>query len=89
MAGDRIRITLGEGKGFGGLALPGRPKEADGRMKSPRGLPRGDLFVAVSSVNKEAAKNGCRRQPADQCLYRLLERVDDDLASIPTEGKVD
>jgi len=49
-------------------------------MKSPRGLPRGDLFFAVLSVNKKAAENGCRRQPAPQSLYRLLEHVDSELA---------
>lgn len=49
-------------------------------MKSPRGLPRGDLFFALWSVSNKAAENGCRRQPADQCLYRLLEQVDSELA---------
>ena len=49
-------------------------------MKSPRGLPRGDLFFAVSSVKQKAAENGCRRQPAPECLYRLLEHVDSELA---------
>lgn len=49
-------------------------------MKSPRGLPRGDLFSAVSSVTNKAAENGRRRQPAGRCLYRLLEYVDSELA---------
>lgn len=49
-------------------------------MKSPRGLPRGDLFFAVSIVKKEAAENGCRKQPAAEFLYRLLEYVDAQLA---------
>jgi len=49
-------------------------------MKSPRGLPRGDLFFAISSVNNKAAENGCRRQPAEQELPRLLEHVDAELA---------
>ena len=49
-------------------------------MKSPRGLPRGDLFSSVSVVKNERAENGCRRQPADQCLYRLLDHVDDEEA---------
>ncbi len=50
------------------------------RVKSPRGLPRGDLSFAVSSVNNKAAGNGCRRQPAPESLYRLLEYVDAQLA---------
>ena len=49
-------------------------------MKSPRGLPRGDLFFAVSSVINKAAENGCRRQPAPDSLYTLLEFVDAQLA---------
>ncbi len=49
-------------------------------MKSPRGLPRGDWFCAVSSVNNKAAENGCRRQPAADSLYRLLEHVDHERA---------
>ena len=49
-------------------------------MKSPRGLPRGDLFYALWVVGSKAAENGCRKQPADQCLYRLLECVDEELA---------
>ena len=56
-------------------------------MKSPRGLPRGDLFCAASSVKRIAAENGCRRQPAGQCLYRLLEHVDSELAqSVREQG---
>lgn len=49
-------------------------------MKSPRGLPRGDLFFAVSGVKQKAAENRCRKQPAAQSLYRLLEHVDVELA---------
>lgn len=49
-------------------------------MKSPRGLPRGDLSFAILGVKHKGAKNACRRQPADQCLYRLLENVDAQLA---------
>jgi len=49
-------------------------------MKSPRGLPRGDLSFAVSSVNPKAAENGCRSQPAPESLYRLLEYVDAQVA---------
>lgn len=55
-------------------------------MKSPRGLPRGDLFNALWCVNDKAAENGCRKQPADECLYRLLERVDEELAQGVREG---
>jgi hypothetical protein len=43
-------------------------------------LPRGDLFFAVWSVTNKAAENGCRRQPAPESLYRLLEHVDSELA---------
>lgn len=49
-------------------------------MKSPRGLPRGDLFFAVWSMTNKTAENGCRRQPAPDSLYRLLEHVDRELA---------
>lgn len=55
-------------------------------MKSPRGLPRGDLFYGLWSVKDKAAENGCRRQPADQSLYRLLEHVDEELAQSVREG---
>ena len=49
-------------------------------MKSPRGLPRGDLFSPESVVKNKLEENGCRRQPADQCLYQLLENVDAEMA---------
>lgn len=55
-------------------------------MKSPRGLPRGDLFYALWVVSSKATENRCRKQPADQCLYQLLEGVDDELARRVWEG---
>lgn len=70
---------MDEGKGVGVLDLR---DQGGGRrkLKSPRGLPRGDLFFALSSVKQERAENGCRRQPAPESLYRLLEHVDSELA---------
>lgn len=49
-------------------------------MKSPRGLPRGDLSSSVSVVKKDPEENGCQRQLANESLYRLLEHVDAELA---------
>lgn len=77
---------MDEGTGVGVLDV----RDQGGRrrkLKSPRGLPRGDLSFAVSSVKQEAAENGCRRQPAPECLYRLLEHVDSELAqSVREQG---